>query len=60
MKIKKWELLATWDNGEVTELSYYVSEYLNQAINEFMDYFEERSGDNEVDEVEDENADIQS
>ena len=57
MRIKKWELIATWDDGERADLSYYVDEYTARAINDFLDYFEERYGRVPIlDSVEGENA----
>ena len=52
MKIKKWELIATWDDGERADLSYYVDEYTQRAINDFLDYFEERYGEEEEEDEE--------
>ena len=50
MKIKSWELKLTWEDGTENEVSNYVPVYLSNAVEEFIDYWEEKynDGDGEV------------
>jgi hypothetical protein len=47
MKIKSWELKLTWEDGTENEVSSYVPVYLSNAVEEFIDYWEEKYNDDE-------------
>lgn len=50
MKIKSWELKLTWEDGEENEVSSYVPVYLVKAVEEFIDYWEEKYSDEDEEE----------
>jgi len=50
MKIKSWELKLTWEDGEKSEVSSYVPVYLAKAVEEFIDYWEEKYGNEDEEE----------
>ena len=52
MKIKSWELKLIWEDGTVNEVTNYVPVHLSNAVEEFINYWEEKYNDEE--EVEDE------
>ena len=54
MKIKSWTLTLTWEDGTENEVSSYVPTYLNNAVEEFIDYWEEKYNDDEEEAEEDE------
>ena len=47
MKIKSWELKLTWEDGTENDVSNYVPTHTSQAIEEFIDYWEEKYNDDE-------------
>lgn len=47
MKIKSWELKLTWEDGTVNDVTNYVPVYLSNAVEEFIDYWEEKYNDDE-------------
>ena len=51
MKIKSWELKLTWEDGTENDVSNYVPIYTSRAIEEFIDYWEEKYSDDEEDVV---------
>lgn len=54
MKIKACEVFITWEDGERNEVSSFLPEYTWRALEEFMDYWEERYGDNKKEEEDEE------
>lgn len=52
MKIKSCEVFITWEDGERNEVSSYLPTHTWQALEEFMDYWEERYGSDEKEEEE--------
>lgn len=50
MKIKSWELKLTWEDGTENDVSNYVPVYTSNAIEQFIDYWEEKYNDNETNE----------
>jgi hypothetical protein len=54
MKIKSWELKLTWEDGTEHDVSNYVPTYTSNAIEGFIDYWEEKHGEEDNDEDEDE------
>lgn len=52
MKIKSWELKLTWEDGTVNDVTNYVPVYLSNAVEEFIDYWEEKYNDDEDEEAE--------
>jgi hypothetical protein len=50
MKIKSIEVILTWEDGTVNEVSNYLPEFTSRALEEFTDYWEEKYNDDvEVD-----------
>jgi hypothetical protein len=49
MKIKAWELKLTWEDGTENDVSNYVPEQTARAIEQFIDYWEEKYNDDEDD-----------
>jgi len=47
MRIKGWELKLTWEDGTENEVSNYVPEQTARAIENFIDYWEEKYNDDE-------------
>ena len=47
MRVKKWALSITWEDGETNDVSNYIPDYTHQAIEEFCNYWEERYGNDE-------------
>ena len=47
MKIKAWELKLVWEDGTENEVSNYVPGYTAKAIEDFIDYWEEKYNDEE-------------
>ena len=47
MKIKKIEVVLTWEDGESNEVSSYLPAYTFRALEEFADYWEEQYSDEE-------------
>ena len=45
MKIKHWDLHLTWEDGSVHEVSSYVSMRLVREVEDFIDYWEEKHGE---------------
>ena len=54
MKIKSWELKLTWEDGTENEVTNYVPVYLSNAVEEFIDYWEEKYSDDDSNDAEDE------
>lgn len=54
MKIKSWELKLTWEDGTENDVSNYVPTHTSKAIEEFIDYWEEKYNDDDEDDEEDE------
>jgi hypothetical protein len=52
MKIKSWTLTLTWEDGTENDVSCYVPVYLVKAVEEFIDYWEEKYSDDEENEDE--------
>lgn len=52
-KIKSWELKLVWDDGTENEVSSYVPSYVVQAVEEFIDYWEEKYNDDDEEEEDD-------
>lgn len=48
MKIKSWELKLTWEDGTENDVSNYVSEFMVSGIEDFIDQWEEKYGDEEI------------
>jgi hypothetical protein len=48
-KINSWELKLTWEDGTENEVSSYLSEFLVRGIEEFIDQWEKKYGDDEED-----------
>lgn len=51
MKIKHWDLIVTWDDGSTHEVSSYVPMGLVREVEDFIDYWEEKHGEDEDDEL---------
>ena len=47
MKIKSWKLELTWEDGTVNDVSNYVPSHTSGAIENFIDYWEEKYSDDE-------------
>lgn len=45
MKIKHWDLKLIWEDGTENEVSSYVPMGLVHAVEEFIEYWEEKQGD---------------
>lgn len=45
MKVKHWDLHLTWEDGSVHEVSSYVSMGLVREVEDFIDYWEEKHGE---------------
>ena len=45
MKIKSIEVVLTWEDGTVNEVSNYLPEFTSRALEEFADYWEEKYSD---------------
>jgi hypothetical protein len=54
MKIKHWDLHLTWEDGTVNEVSSYVPMSVVRAMEDFIDYWEEKHSDAHEDEEDDE------
>jgi len=54
MKIKSWELKLTWEDGTENDVSNYIPEQTARAIEQFIDYWEEKHSDAHEDEEDDE------
>jgi hypothetical protein len=54
MKIKSWELKLTWEDGTENDVSNYIPEQTARAIEQFIDYWEEKHSDGHEDEEEEE------
>jgi hypothetical protein len=54
MKIKAWELKLTWEDGTENDVSNYIPEQTARAIEQFIDYWEEKHSDAHEDEEEEE------
>jgi len=52
MKIKSWELKLVWEDGTENDVSMYVPQHTSGAIESFIDYWEERYGDSEIELIE--------
>jgi len=50
MKVKHWDLHLTWEDGSVHEVSGYVSMGLVREVEDFIDYWEEKHGEENKDE----------
>jgi len=48
-KIKSWKLELTWDDGTVNDVSNYVPVHTSKAVEEFIDYWEDKHNDEEDD-----------
>jgi hypothetical protein len=48
-KIQSWKLELTWDDGTVNDVSNYVPVYTSKAVEEFIDYWEDKHNDEEDD-----------
>ena len=53
-KIVAWELKLTWDDGTVNDVANYVPVHLSQAVEEFINYWEEKYNDDDDEEDDDE------
>ena len=53
MRIKKIEVLMTWEDGTVNEVSNYLPAQTFSDLEQFADYWEEKHNDEEVEENED-------
>ena len=47
MKIKNIEVIFTWEDGTVNDVSCYLPEYTSRALEDFADYWEEKYSDDE-------------
>jgi hypothetical protein len=56
MKIKSIEVKVIWEDGAVNDVSSYLPAYVNNALETFSDWWEERYGYDEK-EAEDESKD---
>ena len=45
MKIKSWKLELVWEDDTVNDVSNYIPEYTARAIEDFVDYWEEKYND---------------
>ena len=45
--IKTWELTLIWDDGTENVVTNYVPVHLSQAVEEFIDYWEEKYNDDD-------------
>lgn len=54
MKVKGWEVVLRWEDGEINEVGNYIPVQLAQAIQEFVEYWEQKYGDDEDEEGEEE------
>ena len=54
MKVKHWDLNLTWEDGSVHEVSSYVSMGLVREVEDFIDYWEEKHGEENKDEEDEE------
>jgi hypothetical protein len=52
MKIKAWRLELTWEDGTENEVSNYIPEGTARAIEDFIDYWEEKYNDDETEDEE--------
>lgn len=50
MKIKSWELKITWEDGTEHDVSCYVPQFTAGAIEDFVDYWEEKYTDEDPEE----------
>jgi hypothetical protein len=48
MKIAKIEVILTWEDGTINEVSNYLPQYTNDALEDFADYWEAKYSDEEV------------
>lgn len=48
MRITNIEVIMTWEDGTTNEVSSYLPEYTNRALEDFADYWEEKHNEDEV------------
>jgi hypothetical protein len=51
MKIKSWELNLTWEDGEENEVGSYLPHSTHAAIQEFINEWEAKYGEDDADAV---------
>jgi hypothetical protein len=51
--IKAWELKLIWDDGTENDVANYVPVHLSQAVEEFIDYWEDKYNDDDEEEEDD-------
>ena len=51
--IKAWQLTLIWDDGTENDVANYVPVHLSQAVEEFINYWEEKYNDDDDEEEED-------
>lgn len=48
MKIAKIEVVFTWEDGSINEVSSYLPDGTNRDLEDFADYWEEQYSDDET------------
>ena len=47
MRIKSYEVKITWEDGEGNDISRYLPPHVCETLETFLDYWEERYGNDE-------------
>ena len=45
MRVKAWTLVLTWEDGVENDVSNYIPEHTAKAIEQFIDYWEDKYKD---------------